>query len=136
MNDCIYENKSLKYLEVEKFIGFLHAFTGCDTTSCFFKQGKNKLIKTLANDAVLQEKAKHFYNPHVNPDVLTASANHIVNRIYSIKKNKKSLHEQRFFNFQKSALKGSLKLENLSPTEGATKQLAYRSYLQLATMAW
>ena len=41
------------------------------------------------------------------------------------------LHERRFFNFQKSALKGSLKLENLPPTEGATTQHAYRSYLQL-----
>ena len=46
--------------------------------------------------------------------------------MYSSKKDKKSLHEQRFFNFQKSALKGSLKLENLPPTEGATKQHGYK----------
>ena len=89
----------------------MHAFTGYDTRSYFFKEGKNKLIKTLANDAVLQQKAQHFYNPNENSDVLAASSNYIVSRMYSSKKDKKSLHEQRFFNFQKSALKGSLKLE-------------------------
>ena len=54
VNDCIYDSNSFKYLKVKKLIGFLHAFTGCDTTSCFFKQGKNKLIKTLSDDVVLQ----------------------------------------------------------------------------------
>ena len=51
--------------------------------------------------------------------------------MYGSKKDKKTLHERWFFNIQKSALKGSLKLENLPPTEGATKQHAYKSYLQL-----
>ena len=51
--------------------------------------------------------------------------------MYGSKKDKKIVHERRFFNFQKPALKGSLKLENWPPTEGATKQHAYRLYLQL-----
>ena len=129
-NDCIYDSNSFKYLKVKKLICFLHAFTGCDTTSCFFKQGKNKLINTLSDDVVLQKKAQHFYNLSVNPDVLAASANDIVSQMYGSKNDKKTLRERRFFNFQKSALKGSLKLENLPPTEGATKQHAYRSYLR------
>ena len=104
VNDCIYDRKSFKYPEVKKSIGFLHAFTGCDTMS-FFKQGKSKLIKPLNNDVVLQQKAQHFYNLTVNPDVLAASANDIVSRMYSSKKDNKCLHEQRFFNFQKSASK-------------------------------
>ena len=61
VNDCIYDSNSFKYLKVKELIGFPHAFTGCDT-SCFFKQGKNKLIKTLSNDVVLQKKAQHFYD--------------------------------------------------------------------------
>ena len=118
MNDCIYDINSFKYLKVKKLIGFLHAFTGCDTTSCFLKQDKNKLIKTLSDDVVLQQKAQHFYDPTVNPDVLAASVNDIVSQMYGRKKDKKTLHERWFFNFQKSALKGSLKLENLPTTEG------------------
>ena len=97
----------------------------------FSKQGKNKLIKTLSDDVVLQKKAQHFYDPSINPDVLAANVNDRVSQMYGSKKDKKTLHEGRFFNFQKSALNGSLKLENLPPTEGATKQHAYRSNLQL-----
>ena len=81
-------------MKVKKVISFLHAFTGCDTTSCFFKQGKNKLIKTLSHDVVLQQKAQHFYNPTVNPDVLAASANDIVSQMYGSKKDEKALHER------------------------------------------
>ena len=89
MNDCIYDSNSFKFLKVKKLIGFLHAFTGCDTTSGFFKQGENKLIKTLSDD-VLQQKVQHFYDPTVNPDVLTASANDIVSQMYASRKDKKT----------------------------------------------
>ena len=101
VNDCIYDSNSFKYLKVKMLIGFLHAFTRCDTTSCFFKQGKNKLIKTLSDDVVLQQKAQHFYDPTDNPDVLAASANDLVSQMYGSKKDKKTRHERRFFNFQK-----------------------------------
>ena len=90
MNDCIYDNNSFKYLKVKKLIGFPHALTGCDITSCFFKQGKNKLIKTLSDDVVLQNKIQHFYDHTVNPDVLAASANDIVSQMYGSKKDKKT----------------------------------------------
>ena len=129
VNDCKYDSNSFKYLKVKKLIGFLHAFIGCDTTSCFFKQGKNKLIKTLSDDVVLQKKVQRFYDPTVNPDVLAASAYDLA-KCMAARKIKR-LHERRFCNFQKSALKGSLKLENLPSTGGATNQHAYRSYLQL-----
>ena len=89
MNDCIYDSNRFKYLKVKKLIGFLHAFTGCEITSCFFKQGKNKLIKTLSDDVVLQQKAQNFYNPTINPDVLAASANDIVSQMHGSKKDKK-----------------------------------------------
>ena len=106
-------------MKVKKLIGSLHAFTGCDITSCLFKQGKNKLIKTLSDDVVLQQKAQHFYDPTVNRDVLAARVNDIVSQMYGSQKDKKTTHERWFFKFQKSALKGSLKLENFPPSEGA-----------------
>ena len=87
MNDCIYDSNSFIYLKVKTLIGFLHAFTGYDTTSCFFKQGKNKLIKTLSDD-VVTAKDTAFLHPTVNPDVLAASANNIVSQMYGSKKDK------------------------------------------------
>ena len=80
-------------------------------------QGKNKLIKTLSDDVVLEPKIQHFYDPTVNPDVLAPSANDIVGQMYGSKKDKKTTRAV-VFNFQKSALKGSLKLENLPPIKG------------------
>ena len=105
MNDCIYDSNSFIYLKVKKLLGFLHTFTGCDKTSCFFKQGKNKLIKPLSDDVVLQQQIQHFYDLTVNPDVLAASTNDIVSQMYGSKKDKKTLHERWLFNFQKLALK-------------------------------
>ena len=97
MNDCIYDSNSFQYLKVKKLIGFLHTFTGCDTTSGFFKQGENKLIKTLSDDVVLQQKAQHFYDPTVNPDVLAARANDIVSQMYGSKKDKKTTRAVVFY---------------------------------------
>ena len=53
-------------------------------------QGKNKLIKTLSDDVVLQQKIQHFYNPTINPHVLASSANDIVGQMYGSKKDKKT----------------------------------------------
>ena len=100
MNDCIYDSNSFKYLKVKKLIGFLHAFALCDTTSCFVKQGKNKLIKTLSDDVVLQKKAQLFYDPSVNPDVLAASANDIVSQMYGSKKDKRLYTSGGFLTFK------------------------------------
>ena len=90
VNDYIYDSNNFKYLKVKKLIGYLHAFTGCDTTSGFFKQGKNKLIKTFSDDVVLQQKIQHFYDPTVNSDVLAARANDIVSQMYGSKKDRKT----------------------------------------------
>ena len=39
---------------------FLHAISGCDTTSSFFRQGKLKFVKLLEKDERLQEIVKVF----------------------------------------------------------------------------
>ena len=92
VNVCIYNTKSLKYPQLQKLIDNLHAFTGCDTKSCFFKQGKNQIIKIFLNDVVLQQKANYFYNHTLNP-VLAPSSNDISSRMCSSKKDKESRHE-------------------------------------------
>ena len=84
MNDCIYDSNSFKYLKVKKLIGFLHAFTGCDTTFGFFKHDENKLIKTLSDDAA---ESPAFLRSHRQS---CASANDIVSQMYGSKKDKKT----------------------------------------------
>lgn len=35
-----FNNKSFEKTEYKSIVGFLHAFTGCDTTSAFYKKAK------------------------------------------------------------------------------------------------
>ena len=105
IQNSIYDSNSFEHSTLQYLLTFINAFTGCDTTSCFFKQGKNKIIKILLNDSGLQKQAQCFYEPNATPQALGASACEIVSRLYGTKKDKKSLHDQRCLNFQKSALK-------------------------------
>lgn len=46
--DVFYSPQSFQYNDaVAKSILFVHAFSGCDTTSAFFNQGKIRFLKTL-----------------------------------------------------------------------------------------
>ena len=101
IQESIYDN-SFKNSTLQYLLTFIHAFTGCETTSCIFKQGKNQIIKILLNDSGLQKQAQCFYDPNATPQALTARACEIVSQLYGTKKDKKSLHEQRYLKTFKS----------------------------------
>ena len=48
---------------VKKHILFLHAWTGCDTTSSIYGQGKTSLIKKIKSSRELQRHAEIISNP-------------------------------------------------------------------------
>ena len=50
-----------------QLITFTQAFSGCDCTSCFFGQGKLKLLQILQKHVDLAEKAAVFSNPAATP---------------------------------------------------------------------
>lgn len=43
----LYSADSFIIPDLKKYIPFIHAFCGCDTTSAFYRQGKGKLVKLL-----------------------------------------------------------------------------------------
>ena len=45
---------------IKNNILFIHAWSGCDTTSSTVGHGKTKLMKALAKDRSIQEIAEHF----------------------------------------------------------------------------
>lgn len=49
---AIYNRDSFKYPETKQYILFIHAIAGCDTTSCFYNQGKNRILKLAKNTDV------------------------------------------------------------------------------------
>ena len=46
--------------KVRELILFIHAFSGCDTTSCLHEKGKSSMVKLIEKSAIAQEKAGVF----------------------------------------------------------------------------
>ena len=59
----MYTANSLSYPKLQNLIAFIHAFTGCDTISGFYNQGKTKIIKTLISNSELVETLKFLILP-------------------------------------------------------------------------
>lgn len=59
MLDVFYSTTSIS--ADSQLITFTHAFSGCDSTSCFFGQGKLKLLEILQKHIELKEKAAVFF---------------------------------------------------------------------------
>lgn len=57
----LYGPNSFKHRRLKQFITFIHAFSGCDSTSGFHFQGKNTLIKNL-NYLIQNDKLKDLIN--------------------------------------------------------------------------
>jgi hypothetical protein len=59
--NLLYTTSSFKFDEhVRDNILFLHAFSGCDTTSAFFRQGKMKFLKLLNKNKQLGQLVSIF----------------------------------------------------------------------------
>lgn len=136
----IFDADSFKHKELKGFVGFCHIFTGCDTTSAFHFQGKNKIFRSMSCDE-LKNCIIPFYEAKIDRDMLDNNSFTIVANMYSTQTDKKQikkmgktdlkLHDLRYVQFTRQSLKSKCKLENLPPTEGALRQHAYRTYFQL-----
>ena len=56
----IYSSKTFKLSNCKKHLLFIHALTGCDTTSAFFHRGKNAFAKTFEKRLDLHPCAEIF----------------------------------------------------------------------------
>lgn len=122
---------SFKHEVLKPIIAFLHIFSGCDTTSSFYRQNKNKLIKILIANKDLVTVAKKFYEKDAKHKEIEKCGKAIIAKMYAGKKEAGNLHELRFLHFQKSTLKSNFRLESLPPTDGTATQHSFRTFLQL-----
>lgn len=131
----VFYSKSIKHPELSELICFIHAFTGYDTTSCFFNKGKTKLINLLVKYKNLRELAKVFNDPQAKKDDLAKNSITIILALYGAPASIKTLWEFRYHIYKKfterKEMKTSFKLENLPPTESAAALHAYRVYYQI-----
>lgn len=129
---ALYSVDSINNPIVKDNILFLHAFSGCDTTSSFFKYGKVKFVKTLCKHLDLPALVQLFKQPNANPDILANIAQRFIVALYGYTaKQGMSLNTYRYRCFLKSAYKTKFNIASLPPTEAAARQHTLRTYLQV-----
>lgn len=129
-----YSSKSLDHSPIIKEnILFLHAMSGCDTTSAFYGKGKTKLGDVLKKSVELQDAAKIFKQPYASLDELVTSGIKCILALYGSKRYDVKLNQFRFDNFSKSVAskKTRVLLCSLPPTEDAALQHIKKVYLQI-----
>ena len=116
---------------VKENILFLHAFSGCDTTSAFFRQGKIKFVKLLENNPNLQEAVQCFKNPDASAGDVGSAGQRFLAALYSSKQGETSLDTICYTMFSKSLSKTGFNLASLPPINAAAVQHSLRVYHQI-----
>ena len=111
---------------------FLHALSGCDTTSRLFGIGKAAVLKKFKTNATLQQAAKVLDSFSATPEVIESAGETALVVMYNGKK-KQSLNELRLSRYCEKVAKSLNRVEakSLPPTKAAAKYQSYRVYLQI-----
>ena len=112
---------------------FLHAFTGCDTTSALYRKGKKTSWETLSNAPELHEIVNIFHAEHSTKNEIGKYGCEAMKILYKVRgiREDMSLNCLRYTQFRTLAVKNKVDLPSLPPTEAATIQHAYRVYIQI-----
>lgn len=128
----IYSTSSWKHSsQTRKWVLFLHAFSGCDTTSSMFGYGKGKLITTIEKHPELQKFVSFFYNKRNDTQTVTFAGERIMISLYGCDGKDDSLNALRYKCFIRSTAKLKSNLSTLPPTTDAAKQHSLRTYHQV-----
>lgn len=110
---------------------FLHAFTGCDSTSAAYRKSKVGFVKMYQKSKIIQRAADVFASGSSSPDSIETAGIMSTLSWYGAPATEKSLNEFRYKSFVKAAANMKPDLSTLPPTEGAVKQHAFRTYHQV-----
>ena len=110
---------------------FVHAFSGCDTTSHIYGVGKSVLLKKCNKDENIRQLASIFLQPEVTHDTVQIAGENIPVALYNGAKIQ-SLDILRYCKFlQKVQTKSTaLHVQSLPPTSDAARFHSYRTFLQ------
>lgn len=131
---------SSKSLDARPFIRdnilFLHAVTGTDTTSAFFRKGKKLVVENLdtlvGRNTGLKTAIENFKDPHLSQESVFSNGLLVLLSIYNAPDKVNSLTTLRFRTFQRlSHQQKAINLANLPLTTEAARQHFYRVYLQV-----
>lgn len=113
-------------------LGFIHAFSGCDTTSAFFRIGKTTFTKfVLKNMDILHKYIEVFLKDNASDEEIGTASEFIVALLYGAKPNDTSLFKCRYISFVKQSKNTRFQLSLLPPTAESAKLHGKRVYLQM-----
>ncbi|KAB0805636.1 hypothetical protein PPYR_02606 [Photinus pyralis] len=105
---------------------FIHAFSGRDSTSCFFGQGKMKIVSTIQKNPDLERKTAVFRNTTSTPDEIVEAGERITVALYGGNPDSQNREE-----LLKAAAKTSFNVVRLAITRDATRLHSLRTYHQV-----
>lgn len=127
----LYSADSFKYKEYTNHILFLHAFSGCDTTSSLFNQGKMKFCSLVEKNTQLNAIIGVYNDEAEKPEETEDAGARFLVTLYGGDMEKESLEEIRYKRFAKSSIKSKFNLASLPPTKDAARYHAFRTYNQV-----
>ena len=140
VKDKFYSTKDLQNSDLvtdcKKSILFIHAFSGCDTTSAFYGKGKLQALQLIKSNTDLQDIPDVFNNPYSKYDDIERAGERFIKALYSNTKNEESnLNAMRYICFNKlvSQASAAVVLSKLPPTIEAARQHSRRTFYQVQT---
>ena len=126
-------NSFNKYPFCKENILFMHAMTGCDTTSCFHNKGKNSIFKSFEikskKNPELTAAVQVFSQPNQSHEIILKSGHICLLNIYNASQKVKDINESRYISFTKAVVKKrAVNLATLPPTADAAKYHFFRVY--------
>ena len=115
--------------EICKYITFIHAFGGCDTTSAIFGQGKLSIMKLIGKSSAAREAADIILRNDPTHEEIKQAGLKLFVMLYGRKVSDtlSTLRDPRYMKMTSSKLKH----EKLPPTEGAAYFHCFRVYHQV-----
>lgn len=126
-----YSTNSFKYKKASNNIIFLHAFSGCDTTSSLFNKGKMKLCSLVEKNAQLDAIIGVYKDKEARAEEIEDAGARFLVTLYGGDMDKESLEDIRYKLFVKSSIKSKFNLASLPPTKDAARYHAFRTYHQV-----
>ena len=121
------------------YILFVHAMSGCDTTSAIYNLGKKTVLQKLIDSAALQETADVFYRKDVSPDTIGQAAIRAVEILFtrSASQMDLGLHKIRRLKYDEMVLSNRRQIEpaELPPSPRAAYFHGLRVYHQVQIWA-
>lgn len=127
----VYTSHSFTEQGLTDHVLFMHAFSGCDTTSALFRLGKKKLVDVMKKNTSLHKYSSLFRDPNAVKESLIEAGERIMTVLYSSNSSKTCLNDIRYEMFARSITKSKFNLASLPPTSGAAAQHSLRTYCQV-----